>query len=73
MFKKLKKITVQMIAGANVATVLMMLLIGYSDRINPAEHPLLSTLGMAFPFFLFSNTYNAGLARFSLASLMIAS
>jgi endonuclease/exonuclease/phosphatase (EEP) superfamily protein YafD len=55
MFKKLKKITVQMIAGANVATVLMMLLTGYSDRVYPAAHPLLSTLGMAFPFFLLAN------------------
>ena len=44
-----------MIAGANVATAVSMLLVGYSDRLNPADHPLLSTLGMAFPFFLLVN------------------
>ena len=55
MFKKLKKFTVQLIAGANLATVIIMLLVGYSDRLNPADHPLLSTMGMAFPFFLLVN------------------
>jgi hypothetical protein len=46
---KLKKWVVQMLTGANVATVIVMLLVGFSDRINPADHPLLSTIGMAFP------------------------
>ena len=55
MIKQLKKFTVQMFAGANVATVVMMLLAGFSDRLNPAEHPLLSTMGMSFPFLLFVN------------------
>ena len=55
MFKQLKKFTVQMIAGANVATAISMVLVGYSDRLNPADHPLLSTLGMAFPIFLLIN------------------
>jgi endonuclease/exonuclease/phosphatase (EEP) superfamily protein YafD len=44
-----------MIAGANVATVITMLLVGFSDRLNPADHPLLSTAGMAFPIFLLVN------------------
>ena len=44
-----------MIAGANIATVIVMLLVGYSDHLNPAEHPLLSTLGMTLPFFLLAN------------------
>ena len=44
-----------MIAGANVVTVITMLLVGYSDRINPADHPLLSTVGMSFPLFLLVN------------------
>ncbi len=55
MFKQLKSFTVQMVAGANVATVVLMLLVGYSDRLNPVEHPMLSTVGMAFPFFLVAN------------------
>ena len=55
MIKQLKKFTVQLIAGANVATVIVMLLVGYSDRLNPADHPLLSTAGMTLPFFLLIN------------------
>ena len=38
-----------------MATVVMMLLAGFSDRLNPAEHPLLSTMGMSFPFLLLVN------------------
>ena len=55
MFKQLKKFTVQMLAGANIATVVVMLLVGYSDRLYPADHPILSTLGMTFPLFLIVN------------------
>ena len=55
MLKKLKKFTVQMIAGANVATVFTMLLVGFSDRLDPADHPLLSTMGMVFPLFILLN------------------
>ncbi len=55
MIKQLKAFTVRLIAGANVATVLVMLLVGYSDRLNPADHPLLSTLGMTLPVFLLIN------------------
>ena len=52
MIKTLKKWAVQMLTGANVATILLLLLSGYSDRLNPVDHPLLSTTGMTFPFFL---------------------
>ena len=55
MIKQLKTFTFQMIAGANVTTVVSMLLVGYSDRLDPASHPLLSTMGMAVPFFLLVN------------------
>ena len=55
MIKQLKTFTIHMIAGANVTTVVSMLLVGYSDRLDPANHPLLSTMGMAFPFFLLVN------------------
>ena len=44
-----------MMTGANVATVVVMLLVGYSDRIYPADHPLVSTIGMAFPILLLIN------------------
>ena len=39
----------QMVAGANVATVVIMLLIGFSDRINPVEHSFWANVGLAFP------------------------
>ena len=42
MISKLKNMIFQMMAGANVATVIIMLLIGYSDRVNPVSfHRLL--------------------------------
>ena len=53
----MKKFTVQMLTGANVATVIVMLLVGYSDHLNPTDHPMLSTVGMAFPFFLLMNMF----------------
>ena len=55
MIKKIKNFTTRLIAGANVATVIVMLLAGFSDRLNPADHPLLSTAGMTFPIFLLVN------------------
>ena len=55
MISKLKKWTVQLLTGANVATVIVMLLVGFSDRINPGDHPLVSTVGMAFPILLVIN------------------
>ena len=55
MIKQLKKFVVQMLMGANIATIIVMLLVGYSDRLNPTDHPILSTVGMTFPFFLLAN------------------
>jgi len=52
---KVKKWIVQLASGANVATILVMLAVGYSDRLNPASHPLMATLGLAFPVFLTIN------------------
>ena len=46
-----------MLAGANIATVIVMLLVGFSDRLYPADHPILSTIGMTFPFFLIFNLF----------------
>lgn len=55
MIRKLKRVTSQIVSGANIATVLTMLLIGFVGHLNPAEHPVLSTLTLTFPFFLFLN------------------
>ena len=46
----MKDFTLRIIAGANIATIVVMLLIGYSDRVNPTNHPLIANLGLLFPF-----------------------
>lgn len=55
MLKKIRNITLQMTTGANVASIVLMLLVGYSDRLDPVEHPILANAGLAFPVFLFIN------------------
>ena len=55
MIRKIRDITLQIVAGVNVGTVVAMLLIGFSDRINPTAHPLWANVGLAFPVFLAAN------------------
>lgn len=44
-------------AGANIATIVVMCLVGYSDRLNPVDHPVMSCIGMTFPIFLLANMF----------------
>ena len=44
-----------MVAGANALSILIMFLVGYSDRLNPIDFPNLSNIGLAFPIFLLIN------------------
>ena len=53
--KGIKKFTANMVMGANVASIIVMLLIGYSDRLDPEQHPILSCLGLVFPVLLAIN------------------
>ena len=55
MLKKLKNFTLQLIAGANVASILLMLFVGYSDHLNPVDYPRLSNIGLLFPLTLIIN------------------
>ena len=55
MIKRLSHIFLNIVAGANVATVLLMFLAGYSDHLSPADYPQLSSFGMTFPLFLVAN------------------
>lgn len=55
MFKGFKEFTIKMIAGANVATVIIMLLVGYSDLLNPDKYPAFTNAGLLFPVFLVIN------------------
>lgn len=55
MFGKLKKIVYGIIMAVNIIVIAVMLLMGYSDRLNPETYPLLSTMGLLFPFFIAGN------------------
>ena len=55
MLNGLRDFTVKMVAGANVATVAFMLLVGYSDLLNPERFPAFCNAGLLFPVFLFLN------------------
>ena len=55
MLVKLKRITVQLLIGANLSTILLMLFIGYSDRFDPTKHQLLANAGLVFPVVLLAN------------------
>ena len=53
MFDGIKIFTIRMIAGANVASVILMMAVGYSDHLSPEHFALLSTAGLflsPFPF-----------------------
>lgn len=52
---QIKKFTLQMIAGANAATVILMLFVGNVDKLNPVSHPVLANLGLVYPMLLFIN------------------
>lgn len=41
--------------GANVATIILMLIVGYSGCSNPEDFPMMSNLGLVFPIFLVIN------------------
>ncbi len=54
MLNGLKDFTVKMVAGANVATVVFMLLVGYSDLLNPERFPAFAMHDCSFRSFLSS-------------------
>lgn len=53
--RQLKDFTFRFVAGANIVTVALMLLVGYSDRIDAGAHPIVGLAGLTFPFFLAAN------------------
>lgn len=55
MVKQIRDFVLRIVAGANIATILAMLLVGYSDRISPVGHPFIAVAGLAFPAFLCIN------------------
>ena len=55
MIKQLKLFTLNVVAGANIAVIVLMLLSGYSGHISPDTFPQLSWIGLTFPVFLLLN------------------
>lgn len=53
--KGLRSFTLKVIGGANVATVMIMLLTGYSGHVSPLDNSLVSGMGLFFPVFLLLN------------------
>ena len=49
MLRNFKRFTLQVVAGANLATIFMMLFVGFSDRFNPVNHQVLANAGLVFP------------------------
>ncbi len=54
-FKTLKNFTRRLIAGANIATIILMAAVGYSGRLSPLEHATLSQAHFVFPALLLVN------------------
>jgi hypothetical protein len=55
MLRDIKRFTLQIVAGANLATIFIMTFVGFSDRFNPVKHQLLANVGLVFPVFLVLN------------------
>lgn len=53
--KKATTILQKIVAGANIATILVMLAVGYSDRISPEQYPIVAAVGLTFPIFIVLN------------------
>ena len=49
MIRKIKTLTLNLIVAVNIAVVVLMVAVGYSDRLHPGAHPWLSCAGMTFP------------------------
>lgn len=54
---KISHVAFQAIGGANVVSILLMLLIGNADKVDPTVWPKLSTMGLFFPVILAINVF----------------
>lgn len=57
MLDHVKNFFIGLLTGASVVTALLMVAVGYSDRLDPASFPLLACSGMFFPFFILANIF----------------
>lgn len=52
---KISRFIGNIVLGANIATIILMLATGYSYLIDPLRMPIISLLGLVFPFFVVFN------------------
>lgn len=50
MLSRIKTFILNVIAGANIVSVILMLMVGYSYYLSPNDYPLFACMGMIFPF-----------------------
>lgn len=55
MLKKVKKIFIQLMIGANLMTIFLLLVCSLSTYLHPTDYPYLAVLGLGFPAFLLAN------------------
>ena len=53
--KNIRKALLGVLLGANVASIVLMLVVGYAGRVSPVSYPMLSNLSMLFPFVMAVN------------------
>lgn len=53
--KAFKHLFTNLLTVISIVMALLMIFVGYSDRINPEDHPVLACAGMIFPFFIIIN------------------
>ena len=53
--RKIKQVTLQIIAGVNIATIAILLMTGYSGWLRPETFPMLSNIGLLLPLLIVLN------------------
>ena len=55
MISRLKRLTIGFLVIINILVAAAMLLVGFSDYVNPTSFPIISCVGLLFPFFILAN------------------
>lgn len=55
LLKTTRRFLLQILGGANVMTIALMLIVGYSGCVSPGLHPLVALMGLSFPVFAVVN------------------
>lgn len=57
MLDHVKNFFINLLTGASAVSALLLVAVGYSDRLDPVSFPLLACIGMFFPVFILSNIF----------------